>query len=299
MSHNTNVDGTTRKPPGLDELFTSRLPKRRSFRATLGVLRHHITAWVPFVVTTLSSFDTTATGPEALTPAHPPGNTEPHLPLIREMYGEEHRRRDTLESKAGALLSLTTVLVPLLVSTSYYVLSADAFGGWPRVAVLICMCMSIACLILAFFAAFRANSVNEVQVLRGRAILNPTQCEVRPYSGDFEARGLLWCTCANIGLNDHIANFVKASQLFLCTSVVVLLLGGALSVIGIVGFRHDSSGLTAAMVGPSNSVDVSDVQRTLGQTAADLMSRERELGDIEERIRLLRSDLRRLSGRDD
>jgi hypothetical protein len=175
---------------------------------------------------TLSSYDSSLPEVPALTRDDPKGCIQKEqVELCRLVYDTEEHRREKLEEKSTAALSLVAVLTPFIVSAAVYMASSSGFGFRERGFALVAYALSFLSLLVAFIASVRANGIRERPSLHIHSVIGPETGVIKEFSPDYFGRGLLWCASVNSAVNDHIADFVRAAQMFLVFSVMFLVFG--------------------------------------------------------------------------
>src|SRR3546814_19558294 len=86
-------------------------------------------------------------------------------------------------------------------------------------------------MVIGFLAILRALSVREREELGIDSVV--ASRAFRKANDDFHGRGLLYVYIKQQALNDHVATFIRASQMFLVTSIAFVLLEGPVVVHGI------------------------------------------------------------------
>jgi hypothetical protein len=147
--------------------------------------------------------------------------------LCRLVYDTEEHRLEKLEAKSTAVLSLMAVLTPLLVSAAVYIASSSGFAAKERKFALVLCTLSFLLLLIAFIASVRANLIRARPSLHIHSVIDPKTDVIKPFNSDYFGRGLLWCASVNSAVNDHIADFVRAAQLFVVFSVILLVFAAA------------------------------------------------------------------------
>lgn len=82
----------------------------------------------------------------------------------------------------------------------------------------------MAAVLLAFIAALRTLAVRGHQEILLGGMVDGQQ--VRDYDPDSCIRGVLWVAADRQAINDHIADFVRVSQMFLGVAITMVLLMG-------------------------------------------------------------------------
>lgn len=79
---------------------------------------------------------------------------------------------------------------------------------------------AMASVLLAFIAALRTLAVRgHEEILVGGLVKDR---RVRKYDANFRIRGMLWAAANRQAINDHIADFVRASQMFLGVGITMV-----------------------------------------------------------------------------
>lgn len=145
---------------------------------------------------------------------------EEHLKVCQLIHDTGEQRRKTLEEKSTRTLSLVATLTPLLISAAVYTSTAKSLTSHQRLWILLFDVVALCLLFLAFIAAWRATAIRAFQALHIGAIIDEQSGTLKTFSPDYFGRGLLWCAAMNAAVHDHIADFVRASQLFIVCSGV-------------------------------------------------------------------------------
>jgi hypothetical protein len=194
---------------------------------------------------TLGTFSPAPDASAKLGPGAPAGVIGPkQLAVCERVARDASDRLAKLEQKATTLLSVVAVVAPLTASTAVYI-RQQPLSEWAARLTLIAVLMAAAFVLLAFFAVLRALAVRGHQFLYVGTVIDPTTDKVRSsepengYEGydDFYGRGLLWEAMNRNAVCDHLADFVRGSQVFLALSVIFTL-AAALPVLAVV---HDST----------------------------------------------------------
>ena len=117
------------------------------------------------------------------------------------------------------------VLTPFIVSAAVYMASSSGFGVRERGFALVVCALSFLSLLIAFTASVRATGIRARPSLYIHSVIGPETDVIKEFSPDYFGRGLLWCASVNSAVNDHIADFVRAAQMFLVFSVMFLVFG--------------------------------------------------------------------------
>ena len=169
----------------------------------------------------LGSFEPLPTPIVPLTLSLPTGSISPDMLAVCERLAEDADARLTkLETKATGLLSLIAVVIPLTVSAAVFIRQHSL----PLNAATSTLTLNIAallCFALGLFAALRAMAVRDHQKLFLDAVIDPASDSIRTYSPDFYGRGLLYVASTRQAICDHIADFVRGSQVLLVLGVLL------------------------------------------------------------------------------
>lgn len=145
--------------------------------------------------------------------------TEEQLDLCKRIYDEEEKRHERLEQKATILLSVVALVVPLLVSGAYFIATKEGFNPIAKVGGLVFTCFAGILLLVSFISLLRALAIKPRINLSVYSLFNTYPEGVKRYNPDFYGRGLLYCSSVNGALNNLLADFVRAAQVFLVVAV--------------------------------------------------------------------------------
>ncbi|MFX0185469.1 MAG: hypothetical protein ACFE95_20490 [Candidatus Hodarchaeota archaeon] len=205
--------------------FTAAPPEKIPLRVAIG---KGFSKFIYFISFLFASYDIRPQSPTNFTSKMPKGNiSEEQLKLCQHIYDESKNRDEKLTNKANATLSTIAILVPLMLSALAYIRSVTAITPWYHRLSTAVITTSLAFLLLAFIAAFRALFIRGYEALYLNAVIDSDEKGVKPYSVDTHARGLLWCATNNTAMNDQKADFVRASHLFVTISVIMLIVSAA------------------------------------------------------------------------
>ena len=181
-----------------------------------------------FITLALSPYESEIETPVEITSTNPVGKLcKDHLAICERIYEETVERNDHLIKKATSMLSSIAILVPLVVSAVVYLATTANLDIWCyRFTVFIAM-FSIIFLFLGFFSAFRTLFVRQYASIYLHHIIDEKQNKIKDHSDDLYSRNLLWSASKNTAMNDHKADFIRASQLFIAISVFLLILSTA------------------------------------------------------------------------
>lgn len=205
------------------------------------------------------------------------------LAISQAISASSIARLEKLEQKATTLLSVIAVVAPITASVAVFI-KQQALPVWASNFTLIFDVAGALIVLMAFVAALRALAVRGHQELYLDAVIDRNTDSVRPYSDDFWGRGLLWTAANRQAVCDHIADFVRAAQVFLVVGVVLLVLA-AFPVLTVM--RDDVQEITGTIRLSSETVDA-----LRGDVAADPAARDRRLASVERELDSLRSGAR-------
>lgn len=215
---------------GPDALLAGRMePITPWLVGVLKALRSSVrSAWCLATVT-LSPFQREPARRSGITRDWPSGKIgSESLGLCKDFYIAEFERGQSLQSKAWNQVALVAVVLPLVISALAAARIASA-GSMPLgMGAGLCALLSLALLLLAFVAAFRALSVRAREALFHHTIVDAETGSVRQHDDDYVGRGYLSCTAYNASVHDLVADFVRASWLFTGIAVGMLLAAATL-----------------------------------------------------------------------
>lgn len=202
-------------------LHVSRLNPKKSIATFLVLLRH-----------TLSAYGTAPSPEQRITTNSPKGTIRPKLlQRIEQLWDAARTRSEHLEQKSTATLSGLGIAAPIVIALSAFIVKEPSISAMVRYTSLSLVALAIASMVMGFLAVLRALSVREREELGIDSVV--VSCAFRKATDDFHGRGLLYVYIKQQALNDHVANFIRASQMFLAISIVLVLLAGAVVVPGI------------------------------------------------------------------
>lgn len=211
------------KPP-------SRLPV--SFRTYVDASKKSIATFLVLLRHALSAFGTTPSPQQGITANSPTGTICPKLlQRIEQLWQAARTRSEHLEQKSTATLSGLGIAAPIVIAFSAFIVKEPSISAWVRYASQLFLALAIASMAMGFLAILRALSVREREELGIDSVV--VSHTFRTATDDFHGRGLLYVYIKQQALNDHVANFIRASQMFLAISVAFVLLAGAVVVPGI------------------------------------------------------------------
>lgn len=227
---------------------------------------------------------------------------KPHTPLTREQpLGSISKemlqvcqhvadvataRLNKLESKANGLLALIAVVLPLSASAAVFIRS-NTLPGWLATITVVVYCLALASFLLALWASLRALAVQGWDELFLNAVIDPKKDAIREYDADFFGRGLLHVASSAQAMCDHIANFVRAAQVFLVAGVVLTSIAAA-PVLFLVQERAQRIEGTVAIHPESLTSIKHDAEAQLADATARITRLELELQSLRENERATR-----------
>lgn len=207
--------------------FTAAPPVRKPLLDALKLvnLKKAVSKVFYFIALVVGMYDTQAQNPTKFTSVNPTGEiSKDQLALCQAIYDEAKERDDRLGHKSTFMLSSIAILVPIIISTLVYISTITTLSHQWRLFTLVIATISLIFLFLGFFAAFRSLSVRGYDTLYLQSVIDIPKKEIKHYSADTHGRGLLWCATKYTAMNDHKADFVRASQLFIILSILFLLI---------------------------------------------------------------------------
>jgi len=210
-----------------------------------------------FLGHTLSFFDPSPIAKADITRTAPGGTLdEKQVAVCEHLAASAEARLAKLEQKASTLLSVIVVVGPLVASAAVFAASQPLPAG-ARVAVLAVDFLALISTLLASIGVMRALAVRGFEELFLNTVIDPTTDTIRQYDPDFFGRGLLHTTAMRQAVIEHIADFIRAGQLFLWVGLIAAMLAGAL-VLGFVNPPRDSlMGVSTTAVRVEREVDSS------------------------------------------
>ncbi|WP_313242377.1 hypothetical protein [Stenotrophomonas sp.] len=211
------------KPP-------SRLPV--SFRTYLDAAKKSIATFLVLLRHTFSAHGTAPSPEQDITTNSPKGTIRPKLlQRIEQLWEAARTRSEHLEQKSTATLSGLGIAAPIVIALSAFIVKEPSISAWVRYTSMLLVALAIVSMVMGFLAILRALSVREREELGIDSVV--VSRAFRKATDDFHGRGLLYVYIKQQALNDHVANFIRASQMFLAISVAFILLAGAVVVPGI------------------------------------------------------------------
>lgn len=247
---------------------------------------------------TLSSYDSNLPELPALTRDNPKGSIQKEqVELCRLVYDTEEHRREKLEEKSTAALSLVAVLTPFIVSAAVYMASSSGFAVRERGFALVIYALSFLSLLIAFIASVRATGIRARPSLHIHSVIGPETDVIKEFSPDYFGRGLLWCASVNSAVNDHIADFVRAAQMFLVFSVIFLVFG-AVPLVFLLHPDSEPQDLKKAVQAESAALQQISVSISRAADASTQLEKDRaQIEKIEGDLSALRSKVAELEKR--
>lgn len=175
---------------------------------------------------TLALFESSPRAKVEIGRSTPPGKiSDSQLEICRGIADDAEARLAKLEQKSTTLLAVVAVVAPLTASAALFVVK-EKLPTSVRIATLTMDMFSGIFLLLAFVAVLRALAVRGQEQLFLNTVIDPAKDEIRSYDPDFYGRGLLWVAANRQAVSDHVADFVRAAQIFLACGVICVLLAG-------------------------------------------------------------------------
>jgi hypothetical protein len=211
------------KPP-------SRLPF--SFGAYVDATKKSVETFYVLLRHTLSAYGKTPSPKESITSNSPNGVIRPKLlHRIERLWEAARARSEHLEQKSTATLSGLGIAAPIVIALSAFIVKEPSISTWIRYTALLLVALAITCMVMGFLAILRALSIREREELGIDSVL--ASRTFRKATDDFHGRGLLYVYTKQQAINDHLADFIRASQMFLAIAVALVLLAGVVVVPGI------------------------------------------------------------------
>ncbi|MET4573254.1 hypothetical protein ABIA68_002112 [Stenotrophomonas rhizophila] len=252
-------DYLSKPPRRLPVSFRTYVDAAKKSIATLIVLLHH----------TLSAYGTASSPEQSITKNSPKGTLRPKLlQRIEKLWEAARTRSEHLEQKSTATLSGLGIAAPIVIALAAFIVKEPSISAWVRYTSLLLVALAIASMVMGFLAILRALSVREREELGIDSVV--VSRTFRRATDDFHGRGLLYVYIKQQALNDHVANFIRASQMFLAISVALVLLAGAVVVPGIAAMasrQHSAPELALSRLNKTletliDQVDHTEVLRT-------------------------------------
>lgn len=293
-------------PPAPPEAPPKYLPERQArrpfnFRGSIGQLG--ATFW-HLLKHTLGTFEPAPHAATDISLTAPAGKIRgDQVAVCREIAAESVARLDKLEQKSTTLLSVIAVVAPLTASAAVFIKQQSL----PKAAGAITLGLDVlatVAVLLAFVAVLRALAVRGHQALFLNTVIDPESDRIRDYDEDFYGRGLLYTAAHRQAVCDHIADFVRAAQVFLVLGVALASLASLpvlfavhdspTHVVGTVGL--DASTLRGLRAGFTEDARLQDARVARLESVVDsLASLKAANDDIRHQIESLRVQIRHLS----
>lgn len=228
--------------------------------------------------------------------------TEDQLKQCEAYFDRVEASRSDIEEKARGTFSVITFLAPLMASLFVFFITRKLEHTMTcNVAIGFAM-LSFAFLLLAFFSIIRAVAVRPRQTLGYLSVVDVEHAQIRPYSRNFRAGGLLYCASYNDALNAHISQFVKGANVLTALAVVALLIASVPSAYLLSGQNDTSKTEIAGLVNVASPA-LTDLQRNssaVAQAISDLANGriaavEAAVGSLKGEISRVSNDLANLS----
>lgn len=142
------------------------------------------------------------------------------LSVCKSIYDEANDRITKIDQKATAMLSAIAVFIPLMISALVLLRTSSEVHVFFFVTGII----SVISLTMAFVAVYRALSIRGFESMFLNVIVDKDTKKVKDISKGDYGKGLLYCASVNQALNDHRADFVRASQTLSMIAVFFLAL---------------------------------------------------------------------------
>lgn len=202
-----------------------------SFATYIDAAKKSILTFLVLLRHTLSTYGSAPDPEQRITMNSPKGTIRPKLLQRIEQLSEAARVRSThLEQKSTATLSGLGIAAPIVIALSAFIVKEPSISLWVRYSALSLVVLAISSMAMGFLAILRALSVREREELGIDSIVESRT--FKKATDNYHGRGLLYVYIRQQALNDHVADFVRASQTFLAIAVVLVLLAGFVVVPG-------------------------------------------------------------------
>jgi hypothetical protein len=205
--------------------------------------------------------------------------TSDQLPVCQAIAADSKDRLRTLEQKSTTLLSVIAIVAPLTASAAVFI-KKQPLPPWAAAITLVFDFAAAVGLLLAFIAILRALAVRGHQELFLGTVIDPENDTIRTYDPDFGGRGLLWTAANRQATCDHIADFVRAAQVFLVGGVMLTVLA-AVPVLAVVG--NETQRIEGRV-----SLDTATLTALGGQIERAISQQAREMSDLRRAVDSLR-----------
>jgi len=202
-------------------------PKKLKYREVFkwSRFRDSIGTFFYLVRLVFSTYDSKPAAPTNFNSSNPAGSiTEQQLPICQSIYDEVNARNAALEAKANSMVAVIAILTPLIVSAVVYIQSIKSSTNGFLVLTLV----SLLFLLVALLAAYRTLRVTSHQQMYLDSIIDMKTKEIREFSPNRHGRGLLWCATMNTEAYNLKTDFVRASQIFILISLLLVFCASAL-----------------------------------------------------------------------
>jgi hypothetical protein len=224
-----HVDEPTSRsePPPLIPQYIPQPPSCHGFVPLHKIVwwREQASTFCRFLRHTLSAYAPQPSDPGTITASSPSGTiSKDHLPICERIYEESEERMNKIEEKSNGLLTIFSIITPLIISVIVYTSTIESLPLLWRVSVILMSITSLILVVLGFVACIRAITVKSRYSMNVHTVFDKSNNRVKDYNPDIYGRGLIWCGLMNHAMSDHIAEFVRASTFLLLLSVFILLL---------------------------------------------------------------------------
>src|SRR5665213_500678 len=201
--------------------FVTRPPSRRRFRWTMSWISRMGSSLLRIIWQVFTAFE------EIKKPDPIP---RPRIELSEEQIGQclwifnqAEPRRNQLEQKAQWTFGLIAFLVPVIGSSSVFLVKLSTTATTSQTIAVSLLALSLVVVFLGFVSAMRAIFIGPRETLFLGSAIHLNDGQFRKYSKQFHARGLLYCASVNTATNDHVAQFVKGAHTLTVISVIASL----------------------------------------------------------------------------
>ena len=258
-------------PPPLIPQYIPHPPSYRGFVPLHKIVwwREQASMFCRFLRHTLSAYDPQPRDPGTITASSPTGTiSKDHLPICERIYEESEERINKIEEKSNALLTIFSIVTPLIISVTVYTSTTESLSILWRIFVMLTSVVSLMLVVLGFVACIRAIAVKSRQSMNVHTIFDKNNNRVKDYNPDVYGRGLIWCGLMNHAMSDHIAEFVRASTFLLLLSVFILLLS-ALPPLLSMGSSQSPQNISGKV--QIDSPDVKDLVKSMNNVVTEMV----------------------------
>lgn len=216
MSHNHNNP------------FLGYPPRKVSFlsKKSSSLLKKKVKILMYLISHTFSLYEEDVVVPEPITNDNPSGEiVQDQLYQIERIAKKAEERRYKLENKATIILSALGIITPAIIGIYFYAIKNIGASTFELTLFYIVTFLISGLIFGAFVAVLRALGVYKHEELGVYSIVDPTLRSIKSYTPDYYGRGLLYISSKREALNDHIADFVRASQMFTAFAILILFIG--------------------------------------------------------------------------